>query len=194
MIGGVILAAGSSRRFGEDKRKTRLPSGRGVLEEVIHTAASELEQVIVVLRFGDRDFEQQLSGNIDDKRVRCFRAPDSARGMAHSLGNAIHEVSDWDAAMIFLGDMPFIRRETIKALLASYVEHKNEACIVVPTVEGTRGHPVLFDQAYFREIEALTGDTGARELLNAHADKVVELAVEDPGILKDIDTPEDISA
>lgn len=194
MIGGLILAAGSSRRFGEDKRKTRLPTGRGVLEEVIHKVAGELEQVIVVLRFGDKEFEQEISALIDNDRVRCFRAPDSARGMAHSLGNAIHEVSDWEAAMIFLGDMPFVQPETIKALLAAYAEHKHQPCIVVPAVKETRGHPVLFDQAYFREIESLTGDTGARALLTEHADKIVEVNVDDSGILKDIDTPEDISA
>ncbi|MEX2488650.1 MAG: nucleotidyltransferase family protein [Pseudomonadales bacterium] len=194
MIGGLILAAGSSRRFGEDKRKTTLPSGRWVLEEVIHTVAAELEQVIVVLRFGDKVFEDELSAKVDNDKIHYFRAPDSARGMAHSLGNAIHEIADWDAALIFLGDMPFVQRDTITSLMDNYTAHKTEAPIVVPAIKDTRGHPVLFDRLYFPEIEALTGDTGARELVQHHAEKVIQVDVDDPGILKDIDTPEDISA
>lgn len=194
MTGGVILAAGSSRRFGDDKRKSPLPSGRSVLEEVIHTASSVLDQLIVVLRFGDNVFAEELSKALDDDRIRCFRAPDSARGMAHSLGNAIHEVSDWDAALIFLGDMPFVSVDTVKAIIATYEKHRQQAPIVTPTFKGTQGHPVLFDRAYFPEIEALTGDKGARDLLIAHADKVIPVEVSDTGILKDIDTPQDISA
>lgn len=194
MIGGIILAAGSSRRFGDDKRKSPLPSGRSVLEEVIHTASLVLDRLIVVIRFGDKVFAEELSTSLDDDRIRVFRAPDSALGMAHSLGNAVHEVRDWDAALIFLGDMPFVPETAIRAVLGAYEAHKADQPLIVPVCHGKQGHPVVFDQAYFDEIEALKGDVGARSLLQEHEDKVIEVDVDDEGILKDIDTPADLSA
>ena len=74
MIGGIILAAGSSRRFGDDKRKQTLASGQSILEESIHKAASVLDKVLVVLRFGDREFAQQLSSRIDNDQVEYYIA------------------------------------------------------------------------------------------------------------------------
>jgi len=194
MIGGIILAAGSSRRFGDDKRKQTLSSGQSVLEESIHKAASVLDKVLVVLRFGDREFAQQLSSSIDNDQVEYYMAPDSAKGMAHSLANAIHKVHDWQGALVFLGDMPFVQAETIESVLGAYEFHKASQPIVVPCKNGELGHPVLFDAAYFDEIEALTGDRGARPVIDAHLDKVHKINLEDPGILRDIDTPADLIA
>ena len=140
MIGGIILAAGSSRRFGDDKRKQTLSSGQSILEESIHKAASVLDKVLVVLRFGDREFAQQLSSSIDNDQVEYYLAPDSAKGMAHSLANAIHKVHDWQGALVFLGDMPFVQAETIESVLGAYEFHKASQPIVVPCKNGELGH------------------------------------------------------
>ncbi|MFN3239874.1 MAG: NTP transferase domain-containing protein [Pseudomonadales bacterium] len=64
MIGAIMLAAGSSRRFGDDKRRSLLPSGQQLLEESIHKAASVIDEVLVVLRFGDREFARELDEKI----------------------------------------------------------------------------------------------------------------------------------
>lgn len=194
MIGGIILAAGSSRRFGDDKRKISLPSGNSVLVEAIHNAAAVLQSVLVVLRFGDQAFQDQLEAEIDNPNVSYLRAPDSARGMAHSLGNAVHRVKDWDAAVVLLGDMPFLGQNTIKAILNAYIENEARAPIIYPIHKGRPGHPVLFDHTYFAELELLEGDVGARSVIDAHPDRVIIVEVDDPNILRDIDTPDDLAS
>ena len=192
MIGAIILAAGSSRRFGDDKRKAILNEGDSVLVRTINNVASILGSTLVVLRFGDRQYAEELLEMIDQPNVSYFRAPDSAKGMAHSLSNAIHSVSDLDAIMVFLADMPYIQPDTVNKLLTALDTHEGEAPIVVPTLNGTPGHPVIFDQAYFEELQALEGDRGARSLVDAHQDNLVLVEVDDPGVLKDIDTPNDL--
>jgi molybdenum cofactor cytidylyltransferase len=192
MIGAIILAAGSSRRFGDDKRKAILNEGDSVLVRTINNVASILGNTLVVLRFGDRQYADELAKLIDQPNVSYFLAPDSAKGMAHSLSNAIHTVSDLDAIMVFLADMPYIQPDTVNKLLTALDTHEGEAPIIVPTLNGTPGHPVIFDQAYFEELQALEGDRGARSVVDAHQDNLVLVEVDDPGVLKDIDTPNDL--
>ena len=192
MIGAIILAAGSSRRFGGDKRKAELADGITVLTQTIHVAAKLLHSVLVVLRFGDRNYEKELQQQINLPNVSYFLSPDSAKGMAHSLSNAIYHHSDLDAAMIFLADMPFVQEATIKALLNAYAANEDAQPIVLPTVNGTPGHPVIFDKVYFNEIQELEGDRGARPVVDAHQEKLVRIEVEDDGVIRDIDTPRDL--
>ncbi len=195
MIGAIILAAGSSRRFGGDKRRTLLPSGQLILEESIHKAASVLDEVIVTLRFGDRSFASELESKIGNPDVRYFCAPDSAQGMGSSLANTVKQIEGWEAALIFLGDMPYVQAETVESLLAEYEFRKhNGSPIIMPTLNGTRGHPVLFDQAYFSEMMNLKGDMGARDIIGTHSDQVFSVEVEDPGVVRDIDTPADLAS
>lgn len=194
MIGAIILAAGSSRRFGDDKRRSVLPSGQLILEESIHKAASVIDEVVVVLRFGDTQFGKELNDKINNPSVQYFCAPDSAKGMGSSLSNAIKPDRNWNACLVFLGDMPFVQAETVESLLAEY-EFRKQDCspIVLPTRNKKRGHPVLFDKNYFDEMAQLSGDQGARSVIEAHRKSVFEVEVEDPGVIQDIDTPEDLS-
>ncbi len=193
-IGGIVLAAGSSRRFGDDKRKQKLATGKSVTEQSILNAAAALEQVMVVLRFGDQAYLEELSHTINLPNVTYFRAPDSARGMAHSLSNAVHQVSDWDGAVVLLADMPFLLPDTIRQLVKTWEKHRQNEPIVMPEIDGKIGHPVLFPQIYFAEIERLEGDRGARPVIEDHEQKVITVVVEDRGILQDIDRPEDIDS
>ena len=88
-IGAIIMAAGSSRRFSDDKRKSVLETGKTVLATCIETADACFDEVLVVLRFGDREYSNELTQAFDRPAITFFCAPDSAKGMAHSLANAI---------------------------------------------------------------------------------------------------------
>ncbi len=194
-IGAIILAAGSSRRFGDDKRKTMLDTGKSVLATTIGNTASHFDQIMVVLRFGDLGYANALGEELNDPGITYYCAPDSAQGMAHSLGNAIASISkteNWDAAAIFLGDMPFLQPGTVPLLLETYENSPQTAPIVVPVREGSYGHPVIFHHRYFQEITELKGDTGARPIIQAHIEHVIEVPTEDPGVERDIDRPEEI--
>ena len=197
MIGGIILAAGNSRRFGSDKRRSLLFSGETLLEATIRKALTCLPAILVVLRNGDQAFAAQLMAGINDSRVRYYLAPDSAQGMAHSLANSVGQVQNWEAALVMLGDMPFLETHTIKQILDAYASEVNRgtnpAPIVVPCLGAKFGHPVLFSQHYFRAITLLTGDRGARPIIDAHPEYLVKLAVTDDGVLLDVDRPADLT-
>jgi molybdenum cofactor cytidylyltransferase len=188
-IGGIILAAGSSQRFGEDKRARRLPSGNTLLEDTIRSAMPSIQRLLVVLRHDD-EFGDHLNGLVNDRYIQFYQAPDSDQGMGSSLANAITQCEDWQAALIMLGDMPYIQQPTFEAILNAY--QPGDESIVVPVTNDIQGHPVLFDQCYFGELSKLKGDQGARPIVKAHSKRVVHVEVDDPGILIDIDVPEDI--
>ncbi|MCB1646665.1 MAG: nucleotidyltransferase family protein [Pseudomonadales bacterium] len=193
MIGGVIIAGGQSRRFGTDKRLAILPDGTRIIEKSVQNAASALASVIVALRDTDKVLAAELTERFaSQSHILIIRAEDSALGMGHTLANAIEYAPDWDAALILLADMPFISASTFQQLGDSFTAHQLSAPIIVPVYQGREGHPVLFSKHYFAEIGMLTGDKGARRIIQRYPERVVHLPVSDPGVIQDIDTPEDL--
>jgi molybdenum cofactor cytidylyltransferase len=94
-----------------------------------------------------------------------------------------------DAALVLLGDMPQISPELIKRLIAAYNPLEGRA-IVLPSHQGKRGNPVLFDRRFFPEMLELEGDVGARHLIGLHEDLVCDLTVDTAGVFADVDTPD----
>lgn len=117
--------------------------------------------------------------------------PDADTGMGASLAHAARQVSDTDPVLVALGDMPAIAETTLQAVC-----HALEigASLVQPQWQGQRGHPVGFHPRWLPALRTLAGDTGARGLLSSHADQLMLLPVEDPGIVQDVDTPADLAA
>ena len=179
----LVLAAGSSRRFGSDKRLARLSDGRTLLAASFENAHNVFFDVRVVLRLEDEP--SHLGLPTDGKVVRSTR---SGEGMAHSLAAGVSAVLDSNALAIavLLGDMPRIDSATLRALARLSTADN----IVVPSQNGKRGHPVIFGRNFWPELLALQGDTGARDLLLRHPHHVIEVAVPDAGIHLDIDHPD----
>ena len=127
---------------------------------------------------------------LKDLPIILHHAVDFADGMSASLKTGIAAVpADCTAALICLGDMPFIRSETLDRLASAH----SDQSAVFPTWQGKRGNPVLLDRSLFAGIMTLSGDEGARSLLRAIPNRVAELPVDDPGILRDVDRPDVLS-
>lgn len=183
LIIGLILAAGLSRRFGSDKRQARLRSGKTVFTASLSVAQSQLSEVSVVLRPADDAFELGIPHG-----VQLIRSESSALGLGHSLASGIRDIadrSDADAVAIFLGDMPWISAGSLKRLFSA----ADRDHIVQPLFKGQSGHPVIFGRRFWPELIHLTGDTGAKPVVKAHPEALVQIMVKDPGVLLDVDTP-----
>ena len=180
-IGIIILAAGSSVRFGSDKRLATLNNGQTILETTLGRIPETFTQRLLVLKAGDEKLAEKFEG----QWKICFsRNPE--KGLASSLGSAIAQTKNWQGAFIGLADMPFIASPTYSMLQEALTRHE----IVVPVHNERRGNPVGFRKRFFTEIENLTGDQGAKALLKKYSGDICELDTGDAGIFKDIDKPE----
>jgi molybdenum cofactor cytidylyltransferase len=126
----------------------------------------------------------------------AIAAADAERGLGASIAAATQQLSDQQSVLICLADMPYIKPESYRAIADAMSETtpdmRKPRCIVVPVYRGKRGHPVAFSSHYLPELRQLDGDQGARDLLLRHRDHVKEIAVDDPGIHRDIDTVADL--
>jgi molybdenum cofactor cytidylyltransferase len=185
---GVLLAAGRGSRFdpaGErNKLLQALPSGERVAAASARALLGAVSRVIAVVRPEDVVTAELLHGLGCDVVV----CDDAGSGMAASLVCGVRHAQDADGWLIALADMPYVQPATMAAL-ANAIAHGAPA-IAAPLHAGRRGNPVAFARENLPALLALCGDQGARSILKNNP--VNELAVDDPGILQDIDTPSDL--
>lgn len=182
---GILMAAGSGSRFGGGKLVFPVPPDNTPMAIVAYRhLRAALPAITVVVRPADLPVHAAFATE-GVTPVVCERA---AEGMGFSLARAVAATPDAEGWVIALGDMPSLRPETIRAVAEAIA---NGASIAVPVHDGRRGHPVGFAAEHRTALEALEGDAGARTVLAAHRDRIVEIAVADPGIHADIDTREE---
>jgi molybdenum cofactor cytidylyltransferase len=111
--------------------------------------------------------------------------------MLHSVrcGIASYAKDPPEAYLVALGDQPFIQPETIRRVLEAFRTSALPICL--PTYNGERGHPVVFAHLLVSEVMGLSADVGLRGMIYADPERVLEVAVEDSGIRRDLDTPAD---
>ncbi len=162
---------------------------RLVVEKLL--GSSRVDEVIVVLGEDADSVGAALAGVIDE-RIELVGNRRFAEGMGTSLAQGVSACS-WgtDAILIAHADSPFFRTEDVDRLIDA---HLRGAVIAAPTNGGRRGHPVLMDGTFRDELEDLSGDAGARDILEREADRIVEIELDHEGFLVDIDTPDDYEA
>lgn len=185
MIVGILLAAGESRRFGSPKLLHPLPDGAPLGLRAAANLAAGVDHVIAVVSADASALSVQLSKAPVEIRI-CPQARD---GMGASLACGVRAAADADGWVVALADMPFIAPSTIASIAQAL---RDGAPIAAPIHAARRGHPVGFAREYFAELTALTGDVGARSILQRDAARIVLVPVDDPGIHRDIDTPENL--
>ncbi len=190
-VAGIVLAAGRSTRMGEANKLLQSVRGQPMLRHAVEAQlASRARPVIVVTGHQQAEVAAVLAG-LD---VTLVHNPDYADGLAGSVKAGLAALPDTVAGVVVsLGDMPNVT-ETVIDRLAQVFAESGEALAVVPTLLGQRGNPVLLARALFAEVAQLTGDQGARRLLDAAGDAIVEVPLDDPAIALDIDTPEALAA
>ena len=183
----VVMAAGSSRRFGADKRQASF-GDPNLLETTLEKAAPWKKSIRVILGPGDENLRASLS----DQQTTTYIARNARQGMGHSLADAILQLTtnepNISRCLVMLADMPYLKTDTLKKLLDALKDND----LVVPTYRGKRGNPVGFGQCYFSALKELTGDKGGKIILQQNENSVLEIPVEDSGVLKDIDRPEQL--
>ena len=187
MITGILLAAGSGSRFGADKLLHPLAGGTPIAVASLRALKSAVPKVIAVIRTGNG----RLRALLENEQVDVYGCNDAHLGMSRSFVCGIEASRDADGWIIALGDMPFLRPQTIKSV-AARVAHTGR--IVIPAYRGQRGHPVGFGRRYLSELEQLVGDEGARSVIARHAGDVELLESNDAGILRDVDTQADLNS
>jgi molybdenum cofactor cytidylyltransferase len=181
----VLLAAGAGRRFGGDKLLALLPDGTPVGVAAARNLIAAALPVTVVVRPEDR----RLAGLLGAEGATVVPCPDAHLGMAHSLACALGSDPTAQGWLIALADMPRVKPATIAAIAAAWCAPDG---IVVPFHRGQRGNPVAIGAAHRAALLELAGDVGARALLERYAQHVTRLEVDDPGVLRDVDTPADL--
>lgn len=183
---GLLLAAGSGTRFGSDKLRHRLVHGVPIAVQAARHLRAVVPRVVAVVKPGADETRAALEAE-GCEVVTCGNAHE---GMGASLACAARAAGAADGYVVALGDMPFIRPSSIAAVREAL---EAGAPLVAPFFHRRRGHPVGIAGRFRAELEACTGDAGARALLEAHAAELAKVPVGDPGVIRDVDQPSDLA-
>jgi nicotine blue oxidoreductase len=192
-IVGMVLAAGRSRRMG--RSKALLPCAPAT-ETFVARAARVLRQggipdVIVVGRPEDEALRAHLRGLVP---IPTFvENPDAARGQLSSVnaGLAHARARGATAVVVMPVDLPLVRPDSVAALLLAAAGGAPMARVAHA---GRGGHPVLFRDVVFDDLRTADPAIGAKAVLRARAGDVLDVEVDDPGVLRDVDAPDDYIA
>jgi molybdenum cofactor cytidylyltransferase len=189
-ISAVLLAAGSSRRFGAGSKLLADAGGRPLIAwAAAALAASRVREIIVVTGPDPGGIQTALAGF----PVRYAHNPDHLAGMGTSVAAGIGAVSAGArGALVCPGDMPGLTPHLIDRLIAVFEQHGGDRIIYPRTGEGRQGNPVLWPRRFFARLGALRGQSGGKALIEEHASEAVAVPAEGIAASLDIDTFEDL--
>ncbi len=183
-ITALILAAGKSSRMG-DQNKLLLPFKAGTILSYVfdEISKSNCDNALIVTGNEADKIKNMISGN-----AQIIHNTDFADGLSTSIKKGVLVLSDeCDGVMICLGDMPYITTNEYNKLIEKFENDK----IIIPVSKGKMGNPLIFSKQYFDELMRLSGDKGARSLLQKYTDKIIRVEMHSDVIFKDIDTFEE---
>ncbi|MFT7288459.1 MAG: molybdenum cofactor cytidylyltransferase [Halieaceae bacterium] len=180
----LLLAAGSSRRFGVDKRSEFFIPGVSLLEATLNVYLDAKLSVQVCL--GVDAVDRALGLQLELPGAQVLHCDHANKGMGATLAEAAGHCAGFSAVIVALADMPLLQQNTLAALCSEASEDR----IVFPLYQGRRGHPVVFGRRFIPALRKLQGDRGASTLIRDNPEACVAVAVDDPGVLLDADTPE----
>ncbi len=191
-IEAIYLAAGFGSRFGSNKLLYEL-EGKALYRyglDMLSAAQKEcvsISRITVVTQYDEIERYVEALPENQAGCIRCVRNPHSERGISSSLqiGILADEACRADAYLFCVADAPYLSKETLLGMIKAFAEGKKG--ILCVKADGQRGNPVIFDKKYRRELLALTGDQGGRQILSANPGDIKEFPLKDPKELLDID-------
>jgi molybdenum cofactor cytidylyltransferase len=187
-IRGLLLCGGASVRFGRDKLLERIgPQGEAMAVVSARTVLAVCGRVLAVARPGSASLRAMLEA----EGCEVIESDRTLGGLGSSLAAGVEASAGAQGWLVALADMPFIREGTMGAVRDALAAG---ALVAAPRdrLTGSRGHPVAFSAALRDELLAIRGDEGARSVIQRHRDAVRLVEVDDAGITRDIDRPEDL--
>jgi molybdenum cofactor cytidylyltransferase len=184
-IVAVLLAAGAGTRFGGGKLVHPLDDGVAIAAHAARNLVAAGLDVIAVIRPGDFP----LADILEQEGCQVTHCADSIHGMGHTLAHGVASSREAAGWIVALADMPRLQPSTIEAVASAIVEG---AEIAAPAYRGERGHPVGFSRRLREELMQLTGDAGAKAVLQRHVAAIRLIDCDDPGVVLDIDRKADL--
>jgi len=186
MICALVLAAGRARRMGAQKLLLPIGDRPAIARIVDEVLAGPVAEVVVVVGTDGGRIADALAG----RRVTLVANPDPAGEMLSSVRCGLRAMPEaCTAALVVLGDQPSLTAGLVAALAGAH--RATGRGLVVPTYRGRRGHPLLVAMRYREEVLRGYDDVGLRGLLRAHPQDVGEVETGVPGVVEDMDVPDD---
>ena len=183
MISAILLAAGQSKRMNGENKLTKEIQGTPLIKHSVkNILASSIDELIVVLGHQKETIEKLINKN---EKIKFVFNKDFESGIASSIKTGLNNLSEkTEAFFICLGDMPMVNLNIYNQLIKSI----NKKEIIVPTYKGQQGNPVLFAKSMKEKIINISGDIGAKKILELNKDKILNLEINDQCVTKDFNT------
>jgi len=185
MAVALLPAAGASRRMG--RPKLLLPfRGRPLIAAVVDALRAGGVGAIVLVTAPE---DEELRAWARQAGVEVAINPDPERGMLSSIQEGLAALLRDQILLVSPADLPHLQSETVSNLLRKMIETGTP--LAVPTFRGKRGHPLAIAPRLIPEIDTLDPNIGLKQLRDRHEAELLEIEVEDAGVVQDVDTPED---
>ena len=188
-MSAILLAAGQSKRMAGENKLTKKIKGIPLIKHSVkNILASSIDELIIVLGYQKDAIEKLIDKN---KKIKFVFNKDFENGMASSIKTGLNNLSEkTEAFFICLGDMPMVNHNIYNQLIKS----KGNKEIIAPTYKGQQGNPVLFNKSMKEKIIVITGDIGAKKILELNKDKILNLEINDQSITKSFNTQGEFSS
>ena len=185
MFSAILLAAGESKRMNGENKLTKLINGKPLINHSVNNILeSSIDELIIIIGHQGEVIKNTV---FDNNKIKFFFNKDYKSGMSSSIKVGLNNLSK-EAKFFFicLGDMPLVDKKIYNQLIKQTKKDK----IIVPTYNKKMGNPVLFPISMKNKIMDIEGDNGAKKLLDKYKDKILNLEVNDQGIIKNFNTSE----
>jgi molybdenum cofactor cytidylyltransferase len=190
-LAGIVLAAGTSSRFGLDNKLLAPFAGEALIARAVARVRDGVGREIIVVTGEDA---AAVTRAVTALGARVVLNPDWQQGIGGSIATGVGALADdVEAAFIVPGDMPFLQPGMLRAMTAAYTEADGEKIVYPATVSGEQRNPVLWPRRYFAELKALSGGRGAKDVLAVNMQDAIALTCCEEFAFTDVDTPADLA-